>query len=206
MEAIYLLKDDLASLRWVLKAASKDSSRPALQTIHIKNGTLITTDGFRIHRWRFPSSSIFKTYDDKFIEGHYQMVIAGRYLIFEHLDDSAFGWVNFDAIPRGKTFKTYQAAQTFKEPLLHMTVNPRLMSDSLHGLSTAAEIRIGYLIEILDAYDEDRGIFYALIMPMMPHPILLDPETPYPQRSTNQEHWDFMRSFPKENTWTIKIF
>ena len=53
MQYLKLSTKIVKMIRWVKLACSTDDARPALTGINFRDGTMETTDGFRIHQWNF---------------------------------------------------------------------------------------------------------------------------------------------------------
>lgn len=60
-------KEESQSIRWVQKAASKDHGRPVLNGIHVVNGNIHATDGFRVHVTVAPTG--FLVVNDVILQG-----------------------------------------------------------------------------------------------------------------------------------------
>jgi hypothetical protein len=165
MNTIRTSKASASIVKWLLKAKSKDETRPPLSCVSI-NGKLETCDGTRLH-------SAVRILKDEIEDGLYNVTVTGDLVITE---------------PVNETFPD-TSKLGFAKPTIRLSINPKYLVDALSGFDGMVSIYI-----CADKLTEDKTVtapiqitghsaddtaLCAVIMPMYNSKPFADEWNPY---------------------------
>ena len=142
-------------LRWLYKAASKDkAARPILTGLHVTNGAIVATDGYRLQAIETPAAL---------------REMDGQTVTPDGLTAKAEE-VTFAPVDTDQQFPDYSVLMPKHDPILEIAVNGKMLREALEGMTGESSVLLRFWsptspLEVHGkATDESRT--YALIMPM----------------------------------------
>lgn len=91
-------KAETDELAWISQALSKDKTREVLNHLYCDEGTLVATDGRRLHyieNTAYPSGYLTHQGHTKNVDGHYpnyKLVIPESFAFSSHISEESFEW------------------------------------------------------------------------------------------------------------------